>query len=131
MTALFHAHSGLRLLILLLGALNIAVLGYGLVLKGTYGKGQRILGSSYTGLLHLQVLIGIGLVAMGRYYPALIGHMVMMSVATVVSQLTQTLNRKKPTPGFALPLAGVIGSLVCIFGGVMAIGRGLFTMSPS
>jgi hypothetical protein len=131
MTALFHAHSGLRFLVLLLGLLNVAALVFSLTSKGAYEKHHRILGSAFTGTLHLQVLLGIGLIALGRYYPALIGHLVMMLVATVVSQVTQHLNKKKPTPGLTLPLAGIAASLLCIFGGVMAIGRGLFTMSPS
>jgi hypothetical protein len=38
-----------------------------------------------------------------------------------------SLNRRREEPGFIMPLAGVVSSFVLIFGGVMAIGRGLFT----
>lgn len=129
MTGLLHAHSGLRFLILLLGVVNVVVLGLGLATKQPFGKLHRILGASFAGSLHLQVLIGVTLVAMGRWYPALIGHLVMMLVAAGVAQAAMTVNRKRPTPGFQLPLIGVLVALGCIFGGVMAIGRGLFTMS--
>lgn len=129
MTALLHAHSGLRFLILLLGAVNLVVLGAGLATKKPFGKIHRILGASFAGSLHLQVLLGLGLVAMGRWYPALIGHLVMMLLAAVVAQAAMTVNRKRPTPGMPIPFIGVLVALLCIFGGVMAIGRGLFTTS--
>lgn len=129
MTGLLHAHSGLRFLILLLGVVNLLLLGAGLATKKPFGKLHRILGASFVGTLHLQVLVGLGLVAMGRWYPALIGHVVMMSIATVVAQVAMAVNKKRPTPGLQLPLVGVLLSLACIFGGVMAIGRGLFTMT--
>jgi hypothetical protein len=69
------------------------------------------------------------MVAMGRYYPALIGHMVMMIFAAVAAQAAFSVNRRRETPSLQLPLAGVVVALVCIFGGVMSIGRGLFTVS--
>lgn len=126
MTGLFHAHSGLRFLVLLVGLVSLAVFGLGLAKKAPFGKVHRILGSSFAGLLHLQVLVGVGLVAMGRYYPQLIGHFVMMTLAAVAAQVTMSLNRRKPEPGLALPLAGVAAALACIVLGVLAIGRGLF-----
>ena len=129
MVGLFHAHSGLRFLILLLGALNIVVLGVGLVRKQPFGTIHRILGVSFAGALHLQVVIGATMVIMGRYYPALIGHMVMMVLAAVLAQVTMSMNRRRPTPGLSLPLAGVVVALLCLAGGVMSIGRGLFTMT--
>lgn len=129
MTALLHAHSGLRFLILLLGAVNLVLLGVGLASKQPFGKLHRILGASFAGSLHLQVLMGLALVAMGRWYPALIGHLVMMLLAAVAAQAAMTMNRKRAVPGFQLPLIGVVVALLCIVGGVMAIGRGLFTMA--
>ncbi len=105
------------------------MLGLGLAQKKPFGKIHRILGASFAGSLHLQVLIGLAMVAMGNFYPKLIGHLSMMILAAVVAQATVTINRKRPTPGLQLPLIGVLIALVCIFGGVMAIGRGLFTMT--
>ena len=129
MTGLFHAHSGLRFLVLLLGALNVAVLGVGLAQKKPFAKVHRILGAAFAGSLHLQVVLGVTMVAMGRYYPALIGHMAMMILAAVVAQVTMSINRRRKPPTLGLPLAGVAVALLCIVGGVMAIGRGLFTVT--
>lgn len=129
MAGLFHAHSGLRFLILLLGAVNVVALGVGLAQKTPFGKLHRILGAAFTGALHLQVVLGIAMVALGRYYPALIGHMVMMVLAAVSAQVALSTNRRRPSPTLSLPLAGIAAALFFIFGGVMAIGRGLFTVS--
>ena len=120
-----HAHSGLRYLILLLAVANVVVLALGLAQKGTLGKLHRALGAAFAGTLHLQVILGVVLVANGTYYPKLIGHFVMMILAAVVAQVTMSINRRKPTPGFQLPLIGVGAALVLIIGGVMAIGRGV------
>lgn len=129
MTALLHFHSGLRFLVLLFGALNVIVLGLALAQGKPFVKLHRILGASFAGALHLQVLLGLSLVAMGTWYPALIGHLVMMLLAATVAQAAMTINRKRPTPGLQLPLIGVVVSLLCIVGGVMAIGRPLFAMT--
>ena len=130
MSGLYHAHSGLRYLVLLLGMVNIAVLAIGLVQKAPFGKLHRILGAIFAGMLHLQVLLGVGMVVLGRYYPQLIGHIAMMLIAAITAQATMSINRRRPEPGFALPLVGVLVALVCITGGVMAIGRGLFQSLP-
>lgn len=129
MTALLHAHSGLRFLILLLGVVNLVVLGAGLATKQPYGKLHRLLGASFAGSLHLQVLLGLTLVAMGRWFPALIGHLTMMVLAAVAAQVAMTMNRKRATPGLQIPLAGVVLALLFIVGGVLAIGRNLFAIT--
>lgn len=129
MSTLFFAHSSLRFLILLAGVVDVALLAIALLQKKPFGKAHRAAGSAFAGLLHLQVVLGILMVAMGRYYPALIGHMVMMILAAVAAQATMSINRRRATPTLALPLMGVVIALVCITGGVMAIGRGLFTMT--
>ena len=130
MNALFHAHSGLRFLVLLLGVVCLVVFGLGLATNKPFGKVHRILGASFAGTLHLQVLLGLTLVAMGRWYPALAGHLAMMLLAAAAAQAAMTVNRKRAVPGMKLPLIGVAVALLLIFGGVMAIGRGLFTMTP-
>lgn len=127
MNGLFHAHSGLRYLILLVGAVFLVALVAGLATKRPFSKLHRVLGAAFAGLLHLQVVLGLALTMLGRYYPALIGHMVSMGLAAGVAQALFTINRRRPQPGLVLPLAGVVLSLGLIAGGVMAIGRGLFT----
>jgi hypothetical protein len=123
----FYAHSGLRYLVLLVGVLAIAYFAVGLVTKRPFDTGGRILGASFVGLMHLQVLLGIGVLVTRFYYPALIGHIVLMSLATVTAQVSMALNRKRTPPGWALPLAGVGLAFVFIIGGILSIGRGIFT----
>lgn len=125
------AHSGLRYLIVALGAIDLVVFALGLVQKQAFRKPQRILGASFAGLIHLQVLLGLAVLFTRPYYPALIGHLVCMVLAAVVVQACLTINRRRSTPGFKLPLLGVGLGLLLIFGGVMAIGRGLFTMTAA
>jgi vacuolar-type H+-ATPase subunit I/STV1 len=127
MNILFQAHSGLRYLVLLVGLVALAYFVSGLVTKRPVGKPVRILGSSFVGLLDLQILLGIIMVAMGRYYPRLIGHIVMMLVAATVAHVLLVVNRKRPNPGYVLPLIAVAVALALIAGGLMAIGRGLLT----
>lgn len=129
MTGLFHAHSGLRFLILLVGVVEVVALALALAQKKPFGKLHRILGAAFAGALHLQVLLGVGMVALGRWYPALIGHVVLMVLAAVVAQASMSLNRRRTTPGTALPLAGVVVALLCIVAGIMAIGRGPLAMT--
>lgn len=123
----FYAHSGLRYLVLLAGVLTLAYFAFGLATKRPFDKGGRILGASFAGLLHTQVLLGILVLVTRFYYPALIGHIVLMLLAAVTAQVTMSVNRRRPRPAFALPLVGVVLAIVFIIGGIMAIGRGVFT----
>ncbi|MFP2904952.1 hypothetical protein ACLESD_07840 [Pyxidicoccus sp. 3LFB2] len=123
----FYAHSGLRYLVLLAGVLALAYFAFGLATKRPFDKGGRILGASFAGLLHTQVLLGILVLVTRFYYPALIGHIVMMVLATVAAQVSMSVNRRRPQPGFVLPLVGVGLAFLFIIGGIMAIGRGVFT----
>jgi hypothetical protein len=131
MNILFQAHSGLRYLVLLVGLVALAYFVSGLTMKRPVGKGVRVLGAIFSGLLDLQVVLGLIMVAMGRYYPQLMGHIVMMLVATVQAKVLLAMNRKRPNPGYVLPLVAVALALALIAGGIMAIGRGLFTHTPT
>lgn len=126
MRSLFHAHSGLRYLVLLAGFLLAAACVAGLASRKPAGKVIRILGSSYAGLLDLQVLLGLLLLGAGLYYPALIGHIVLMVLAAGAAHMGAVLGRRQPARVYLWPLAGAVLSLLLIAGGVMAIGRGLF-----
>lgn len=125
MNFLFQAHSGLRYLVLLTGVIALAYFVSGIATKRPVDKGVRILGAAFTGLLDLQGLLGLIMVAMGRFYPQLIGHIVMMVLAATLTHVLLVVNRKRPNPGYVLPAVAVGGALVLIFGGIMAIGRGV------
>jgi len=127
MNTLLSIHSYLRYLVLLVGVVAVAYYAFGLATKRPVDKLVRILGSSFAGLLDTQILLGFIGVALGRYYPALIGHIVMMMLAAGLAHALLVMNRKRPNPGYLLPLIGVGGALVLVAGGVFAIGRGLFS----
>lgn len=129
MTGLFHAHSGLRFLVLLAGAVAVGYSAFGLATKRPFDKTGRVLGSVFVGLLDLQILIGLAMVALGFWYPALMGHLAMMLIGAGFAHFILAKNRKKPNPSFLAPILGVGGALVLIALGIMAIQRGIFAMS--
>lgn len=120
---MLHAHSALRFLVLAMGLASLTVYGLGVAQKKPFTKGARLVGTIFAGLTHLQVLLGLGLVGMGVYYPRLIGHIVLMLVAAVVLQVALSRNRRAATPGHVLPLIGTVVALLLMVGGTFAIGR--------
>jgi hypothetical protein len=124
---LFHAHSGLRYLVLAVGVLAFL---YTLVaaLRGKRWDGTgRGLVMGYTGLMDLQLLLGLILVFVWPFYPRLWGHIVMMVLAVAVAHITGVINKRRPAERRSHMTAalGIAGSLVLIVGGITAIGRSL------
>jgi hypothetical protein len=131
MRMLFYAHSGLRYLVLLMGLVAVAYFAYGLATKRPVDKSVRILGSSFVGFLDLQIVLGILLLGVGwPFYPALWGHLVMMLLAAGLAHALLVVNRRRPNPGYLLPLIAVAGALLLIAGGILAIGRSLVGTTP-
>ncbi len=127
MRMLFFAHSGLRYLILIVGFLALVYLAYAAATGKGSDRTAKVLGSAFAGLLDLQGLIGIVMVALGLFYPALIGHIFMMVGAAVVAHVAMSMARSAPPEkAIKLRLAGVIVALILIVGGIMAIGRAVF-----
>lgn len=124
---LFHAHSGLRYLVLLAGVLS---LGYSLVALATkrpWDRPGRILLSAFVGVMDLQLLVGLALVFVWNFYPALWGHITMMVLAVAVGHGTSIVNKRRPPErqSHAVAAIGVVGALLLIVGGITAIGRPL------
>jgi len=127
LTGLLHAHSGLRYVVLLAGVFALAYALYILFTGKPYDRVVRSSGAAFAGLLHLQVLLGFVLIVSGRFYPALIGHIFMMLFAAVVAQIPLSVMRRRP-PEERTVLPHVVAILVAlglVWGGVLAIGRGL------
>ncbi len=122
---LFHAHSGVRYLILLAGVLAILYSLYALVSRRGYDSGVRIFASSFAGLLHLQVLLGFALLFSGRFYPALGGHILMMLMAAVVAQIPVSVLKRRPLEERTVTphLVAAAVALVLIIGGILSIQR--------
>lgn len=131
MRMLFFAHSGLRHLVLLAGLAALGYLVYAVATKSGNPRVARILGASFVGLIDLQVVIGLLMVALGLYYPAILGHLFMMLGAAVVGHAAMVMGRGAETPdkGLKIQLAGVVVALLLIAGGILSIGRSLFGTS--
>lgn len=126
MSYVFHAHSGLRYAVLLAAAVALVVFALGLSRAQPFSRLHRVVGAAYAGLVHLQVGLGLVLVAMGKYDPRVLGHMALMLLAAVVLQALLSVNRRRATPGLRLPVVAVVLSVLCFLGGLAAIGRGVF-----
>lgn len=123
---LLHAHSGFRYLVLLMGIVMIAYAAYGLMTKAEYGKQMRVLSAIFTGVLDLTVLLGFVNLFVGRgFYPQLGGHIVMMTLAAVLAHVIHGVMKRRPAEArtFMPHLVGTLVVLVCIVGGILAIGR--------
>lgn len=125
MTGLYHAHSGLRYLVFLVGLIAALLFLYGIFAKRPAGKAERIAMATFTGVLDLQVLLGIALVAMGIFYGALMGHLMMMVLAAISAHAAGVMARRTTDHrrAHSIRLAGVVLALVLIMAGIMAIGR--------
>lgn len=123
MSPLFHAHSGIRYLLLLAGVVAVIACAVGHAQRKPLTKLARISCSVFIGLMHLQVLVGIGVVVTGAWYARLTGHLVPMLVASVLAQVLVVKNKKSAAPAHLLPLIGVGGALLLIVVGIYAIGR--------
>lgn len=122
---LFHAHSGLRYLVLLAGVLALAYAAFGFATKRPFDRTGRILAASFTGLVDLQVLLGLILLFLWPFYGALIGHITMMVLAAATAHATGIANRRRPEAvrSFGILAGGVALALLFIIAGIMAISR--------
>ena len=129
---LYHAHSGLRYLVLLAGLLALIVFAYGLITRRPV-RGASALTATFAGLLDLQLLLGFGLFFGGIVYDALVGHMMMMILATVAANGSAILAPRATTERqeLVMRLAGVVIALVCIVVGILAIGRSVLGSAPA
>ena len=132
MNFLYQAHSGLRYLVLLAAVIALVALGIGLA-SGRAAPRGRVFALAFTGLLDLQVLLGLGLVIGGIFYGALMGHIVMMVLAAVVAHASSIMARRSGDDerrATRLRFIGVVVALVLIVGGIMAIGRSVIGSAP-
>lgn len=129
---LYHAHSGLRYLVLLAGLVALIAFAYGLI-TGRPVRGARAFTAAFNGLLDLQIVLGLGLFFGGIFYNALVGHMVMMVLAAVAAHGAGILAPRATTKRqeLVMRLAGVLIALVCIAIGIMAIGRNILGSAPA
>lgn len=131
MNILYHAHSGLRYLVLLAALAAMVGLVYALA-TGRALRPAQILAAIFAGLLDLQILLGIGLVIGGIFPDAVVGHLVMMVVAAVSIHAGSIVGQRASSERRELwiRLASIALALALIVGGIMAIGRGVLESAP-
>jgi hypothetical protein len=129
--ALFYAHSGLRFLVLLAAVIAIAVLLWGWSSRRPFAGQSRAVTAVFTGVLDLQVTLGILVVLTRPWYGALMGHLIMMVAAAMAAHGITVYARKQPDARRAhmISLIGVALALALILGGIMAIRNSPFQMT--
>ena len=127
MYVLLHAHSGIRYLILVAAVAVVGYALYGMVGGREFDERMRKLGGIFAGLMHLNILVGVGLLFVGRFYPQLAGHVFMMVFAAVAAQIVPSVMRRRPMEErtFAPYIVSTIVSLGLLWAGLAAIGRGM------
>ncbi len=121
----FYAHSGVRYLVLLAGVLALGYALYGAATKRPYDRTMFILARVFAGMTHLQLVLGVALLFAGRFYSALIGHIMMMVFAAVAATVVPAvMRRREPAARSYLPhvVATLIALVLMVFG-ILAIGR--------
>lgn len=128
---IYYAHSGIRYLVIAFGVIAFLYAVAGLLGRRPYDKNMRILGSSFAGAIHLQILVGITLLLTGRFGPAVGAHFVLMAFAAAAAQLPVSVMRRRPPPerSFGPHVVLTLLALALVFFGVMALGRTPFGMS--
>ena len=123
-TMLFHAHSGLRYLVLAAAVIAL-VFVVGQRYAGGLERARRISTAAFVGVLDLQVLLGLVLFFLRPFYGQLIGHIVMMLLALVTAHVFSARLKRTTDAGraFVTGLLGVVLTLVFVVGGILAIGR--------
>jgi heme A synthase len=131
MSFLYHAHSGLRYLVLLAALGAVVSLAYALAM-GRKDRSARVLPIMFTALLDLQVLLGIGLVMSGVLPDAAVGHLVMMVLALAAAHGASVLAKRASTERreMIIRLVGIALALLLIAGGIMALGRSVLGSAP-
>ena len=126
-TILFHAHSGLRYLVLLAGLLAFGYTLIAALRSRPWDRTGRVLLSAFVGALDLQILLGVILIFVWRFYPALWGHLTMMVLAAAVAHVAAVVNRRRPAERRSQMTAalGAAGALILIIGGIAAIQRSI------
>ena len=131
MQFLYQAHSGLRYLVLLAAVAAVIALAYALI-TGRGGRSTRVLPAVFTGLLDLQVLLGLALVIGGVMPDIVVGHLAMMVIALAVAHGASIVGRRAHSERreLVIRLVGIVLALLLIVGGIMALGRSVLGSAP-
>ena len=128
-TILLYAHSGIRWLIVVAAVAAVVFFGYGWLAKKYNQKTARILSSAYSGLLDLQVLLGLIFMVWtgvsGAGFPRFrLEHMFMMIIAAVVAHLPSRWRSGASQVYYRNTFLVILLSLVLIYVGVALLPGG-------
>ena len=125
---LLYAHSGIRYLVLLAGVAVVLYALAGVVGKKPYDPRMRVLSGVFAMFMHLNVLLGLGLLFTRPFAPYLIGHISLMIFAAVTAQVVPSVMRRRPVEERTwMPhLVGAVVALGLVVAGLMAIQAPLF-----
>jgi hypothetical protein len=126
-TWFFKAHSALRYLVLAGALAACAYFALALASGRAAPRRDRAIAAAFTGLIDLQLLLGIGVLLLGRFYPALVGHIVMMVVTAMAVHVASFVYRRRKAASVLPLFVGAAVGLLLMVAGVMALGRGLLT----
>jgi hypothetical protein len=121
------AHSGVRYLVLTVGALVLALSLVALRAgsASNVGRAASRMFRVFVVTIDVQVLIGLAVVFLRPFHPMYIGHIVMMTGALAVAHMFAVRLRKATADhsGPSLIVTGTLLALVLIVGGILAIQR--------
>jgi hypothetical protein len=130
MDILFRIHSDTRWLVVLVGVVALVKFLIGWLGKGKFQKFDRILTSAFSGLVDLQVLLGLvfliwsGLAGVG-FPRQRLEHAFIMIIAAVVAHLPSRWKSLGDTKRFRNSFLAVLGVGVLIFLGVVLLPGGM------
>ncbi len=122
--AVYHAHSGIRYLVLLLGVLALGYALWGVVTQKPYDQTMRKLAGLFSVSLQINVLVGLALLFTGRDFFAQLGiHVLAMVAAAVVAQIVPSVMRRRPMEERTwLPhVVNVAAALALVVAGILSI----------
>lgn len=120
----YHTHSGIRYIALLLGVLALGYAVYGVATGRPYDERMRKLAGFFSVTLQINVLVGVALLFTSRgFYPQLGVHVILMIGAAVVAQIVPSVMRRRPMEERTyMPHAvGVVAALALTVFGILAI----------
>jgi heme A synthase len=111
------------------GILGLVYFVYAVTMRKANPRAGKIVSSVFVGLLDLQGVTGLLAVALGLYYPALLGHVFTMIGAIAAAHIFTAMAKSSSDPHRAnqLRLMAFATALLLITVGVLAIGRALFS----